>query len=191
MCSAPCRLITPCKHAPMHPHTCGSAAGVKEGWKQAWALMVRELAPQDKSGSYVRQSYKFTFDPAEIKVDRSSRHESVSMHLSASLIHPQPFTQQPSISPAPGACFAERARALPLLPRERLPLVPPRAAGVRLAGLCARDAVLHSARVRPHQGPEGRLDLQQGGAGPSVGRAGPLVGGGEGSGEVEGMEGGM
>ena len=41
-------------------------AGVMEGWKLAWQVMVRELAPQDRSGSYVRQSY--TFQARDIKV---------------------------------------------------------------------------------------------------------------------------
>ena len=35
-------------------------AGVKAGWRLAWQVMVKELAPQDKSGAYVRQSYTFT-----------------------------------------------------------------------------------------------------------------------------------
>ena len=39
---------------------CVVHAGVKEGWRLAWQLMVKELAPQDKSGTYVRQSYAFT-----------------------------------------------------------------------------------------------------------------------------------
>jgi hypothetical protein len=47
-------------------------SGVKEGWKQAWKLMVQELAPQDNSGAYVRQNYSFTTKTSEIKV--SSRH---------------------------------------------------------------------------------------------------------------------
>ncbi|KAG1674958.1 hypothetical protein FOA52_014753 [Chlamydomonas sp. UWO 241] len=33
--------------------------GVKEAWKAAWQVMVRELAPQDRSGAYVRQTYAF------------------------------------------------------------------------------------------------------------------------------------
>lgn len=41
-----------------------TSAGVKEAWKQAWQVMVRELAPQDTSGAYVRQSYAFESRPS-------------------------------------------------------------------------------------------------------------------------------
>ncbi|KAG2434518.1 hypothetical protein HYH02_012185 [Chlamydomonas schloesseri] len=34
-------------------------SGVKEGWKLAWAAMMRELAPQSKDGSYTRPGYAF------------------------------------------------------------------------------------------------------------------------------------
>ncbi|KAL6755645.1 putative glutathione S-transferase [Haematococcus lacustris] len=33
---------------------------VKQGWRLAWQIMVRELAPQSKDGAYKRPSYKFT-----------------------------------------------------------------------------------------------------------------------------------
>ncbi|MEW5299857.1 MAG: hypothetical protein WDW36_002831 [Sanguina aurantia] len=33
--------------------------GVKLGWRSAWQLMVRELAPQSKTGAYVRPKYSF------------------------------------------------------------------------------------------------------------------------------------
>jgi hypothetical protein len=35
----------------------------------AWQAMVRELAPQDRTGSYVRQSYTFKINPSDIKVE--------------------------------------------------------------------------------------------------------------------------
>ena len=59
------------------PPTCACACApcpvVKEGWKLAWQIMVRELAPQDRSGSYVRQSYAFSTSPADIKVGGDQR----------------------------------------------------------------------------------------------------------------------
>ncbi|GAX78570.1 hypothetical protein CEUSTIGMA_g6010.t1 [Chlamydomonas eustigma] len=49
-------------------------SGVKEGWRQAWKLMVQELAPQDTSGSYIRQSYSFTAKSSEIKNEAGRYH---------------------------------------------------------------------------------------------------------------------
>jgi hypothetical protein len=34
-------------------------AGAKAGWRLAWETMVRELAPQDSSGSYTRPANAF------------------------------------------------------------------------------------------------------------------------------------
>lgn len=34
-------------------------AGARTGWQLAWSTMVRELAPQDKSGTYTRPGYSF------------------------------------------------------------------------------------------------------------------------------------
>jgi hypothetical protein len=34
-------------------------AGAKTGWNLAWQTMVKELAPQDKTGSYNRPGYAF------------------------------------------------------------------------------------------------------------------------------------
>jgi hypothetical protein len=34
-------------------------AGAKTGWRLAWETMVRELAPQDSSGSYTRPANAF------------------------------------------------------------------------------------------------------------------------------------
>lgn len=33
--------------------------GAKTGWRLAWETMVRELAPQDQTGSYSRPKYAF------------------------------------------------------------------------------------------------------------------------------------
>jgi hypothetical protein len=44
-----------CKNE-VHQHT---AAGAKTGWRLAWETMVRELAPQDSSGSYTRPANAF------------------------------------------------------------------------------------------------------------------------------------
>lgn len=33
--------------------------GAKTGWRLAWETMVRELAPQDRSGSYTRPANAF------------------------------------------------------------------------------------------------------------------------------------
>mmetsp|Transcript_1741 Transcript_1741/g.4385 ORF Transcript_1741/g.4385 Transcript_1741/m.4385 type:complete len:426 (+) Transcript_1741:121-1398(+) len=35
-------------------------SGVKESWRLAWSLMVKELAPQDRSGAYQRPANTFT-----------------------------------------------------------------------------------------------------------------------------------
>eukprot|EP00882_Tetradesmus_deserticola_P027826 GHRQ01030955.1.p2 GENE.GHRQ01030955.1~~GHRQ01030955.1.p2 ORF type:complete len:126 (-),score=20.59 GHRQ01030955.1:303-680(-) len=35
------------------------SAGAKTGWRLAWETMVRELAPQDNSGSYTRPANAF------------------------------------------------------------------------------------------------------------------------------------
>jgi putative glutathione S-transferase len=34
--------------------------GAKGGWRLAWEVMVRELAPQDKQGAYQRPTYSFS-----------------------------------------------------------------------------------------------------------------------------------
>ncbi len=55
----PTTVVAP--NSPRHNHwLCTRRAGVKEGWRAAWATMVKELAPQSKSGAYKRQSYGFT-----------------------------------------------------------------------------------------------------------------------------------
>jgi putative glutathione S-transferase len=33
------------------------AAGAKAGWKLAWETMMKELAPQNRDGSYARPTY--------------------------------------------------------------------------------------------------------------------------------------
>lgn len=35
-------------------------AGAKTGWRTAWQIMMRELAPQTKDGGYSRPQYTFT-----------------------------------------------------------------------------------------------------------------------------------
>ena len=55
-------LVFPCRWCPC------TATGAKEGWKLGWQTLVRELAPQDKSGAYVRQSYSFVTKESDIKV---------------------------------------------------------------------------------------------------------------------------
>lgn len=63
----------PSLHCPTHTHslslsvaTCTSPlltahfpSGAKAGWNLAWQTMVKELAPQDKTGSYNRPGYAF------------------------------------------------------------------------------------------------------------------------------------
>ena len=49
-------------------HVHSAPTGAKEGWKLGWQTLVRELAPQDKSGAYVRQSYSFVTRESDIKV---------------------------------------------------------------------------------------------------------------------------
>ncbi len=44
--------------------------GVKEGWKAAWKVMVRELAPQDRTGAYVRQNCAFPLKLSDLKVHK-------------------------------------------------------------------------------------------------------------------------
>ncbi len=34
--------------------------GVKAGWKAAWQVFMRELAPQSRDGAYARPAYTFT-----------------------------------------------------------------------------------------------------------------------------------
>jgi len=48
--------------------------GVKEAWRQAWQVMVRELAPQDRSGAYVRQSYAFESKPSNMVAEPGRYH---------------------------------------------------------------------------------------------------------------------
>eukprot|EP00798_Chlamydomonas_sp_ICE-L_P000006 gene6-12814_t len=50
--------------------------GASTGWRLAWQIMVKELAPQDKSGTYVRQSYSFTnkIGSAEFPVESGRYH---------------------------------------------------------------------------------------------------------------------
>ena len=37
----------------------GASAGVKTGWRTAWELMMKELAPQSSDGDYTRPSYGY------------------------------------------------------------------------------------------------------------------------------------
>jgi len=47
---------------------------VKTGWQAAWRTMVTELAPQDRSGSYVRQSYSITSEVVDLKAEAGRYH---------------------------------------------------------------------------------------------------------------------
>lgn len=49
----------PCHACPTSAAWDARIAGAKAGWKFAWQTMVRELAPQDDSGQYVRQQAAF------------------------------------------------------------------------------------------------------------------------------------
>lgn len=62
-CTLHITLMQPSRHCQMLllllPLSAETPPGAKAGWNLAWQTMVKELAPQDKGGSYNRPGYAF------------------------------------------------------------------------------------------------------------------------------------